>query len=221
MAPEPLIQRLSRSFDLRPLLILAVLYGLIHWLPFGIFGWLQNEDGVMEWASFAALVIAASNIIRILRRSTPTTALRLSWGIALLLCIVFAGEEIAWGERLHGFGLEAIRSINTQDETTLHNIRAFQSKGLLHLGWSVLGLILGAGWSLFPNLKALPSKRFCLYFLIPSRWYLLFEFCRHEQACLVTVANHQEIYEFLIALGFCLHTQAQLRGTARLLPTKN
>lgn len=205
------IQNWAAALDLRPLLILAVLYGIVQWLPFDIFGWLQNEDGLMEWASFAALATASANTIRILRRSPRSASYRIGWLVVLLICILFAGEEIAWGERLHGFGLDAIRSINTQDETTLHNIRAFQNNGFLNIGWSIFGLALGAGWIAWPKFSALPAQRLSLYFLIPSLWYAAFQACNHKQDCFVTVANHQEIYEFLIALGIYLHTRSRLK----------
>lgn len=208
---KPLLQQLQASLDLRPILILVVLYGIVQWLPFDIFGWLQNEDGLMEWASFAALALATANIIRILRRSPKRPSDRMGWWIVLIICIVFAGEEIAWGERLHGLGLEAIRSINTQEETTLHNIRGFQNNGFLNIGWSLFGLILGAGWLAWPKLTALPARHLSLYFLIPGFWYAAFQACNRKQDCLITVANHQEIYEFLIACGIYLHTLYRLK----------
>ncbi|MFY9240197.1 MAG: hypothetical protein WAO78_15235, partial [Roseovarius sp.] len=52
-----------------------------------------------------------------------------------------------------------------------------------------------------------PDRRLCLYFLIPAVWYLGFEFCRKEGHCPITVQNHQEIYEFIIAWGLLMHTR--------------
>lgn len=191
--------------------MLIVLYGVVQWMPFGIFGWLQNEDGVLEWASVAALLAAAWTIGRILRRGQLNRITQLAWILLLAFCLMFAGEEIAWGERLHGAGIEAIRSINTQQETTLHNIQAFQNRGLLNLGWSALGLSLGLGWIVRPGFRPVPAVRQCLYFLIPGLWYASFHACNHTEECLITVANHQEIYEFLIAAGLFTHTRFRWR----------
>jgi len=199
--------RIRRELDLTPLFILIVLYGAVQWLPFGIFGWVQNEDGLLEWGSVAILGIAAANALRLLRQSKASWTKRLGWALFLGLCVLFIGEEISWGERLHGYGIEAIRAVNTQGETNLHNISGFQHRGLLHLGWAAFGLALGLiGWLTKPA-PLVPDRRLCLYFLIPAFWYVGFEFCRKAGTCLVTVANHQEIYEFIIALGLLMHAR--------------
>jgi hypothetical protein len=64
---------------------------------------------------------------------------RLAWLVVLLFCLIFIGEEISWGEGLHGPGVEAIRSVNSQHETTLHNISVIQQQGMLHSGWFLNG----------------------------------------------------------------------------------
>ncbi len=208
------ISRIINTLDLMPIYFIVILYTAIRWLPFGIFGWLQNEDGLLEWASVAALLTAGWTIGKILNRSKHNWATYTGWIILLILCLVFAGEEIAWGERLHGIGIEAIRSVNTQQETTLHNIRGFQNRGLLNLGWSSLGLILGLSWMLRPNFQPLPASRQCLYFLIPGIWYGIFHACNHTEDCLITFANHQEIYEFLVAVGLLAHTRYRWRQSS-------
>lgn len=204
---DSLWQRARRTLDLRPLAILLVLYGLIQWLPFGIFGWIQNEDGLMEWASVLLLAAATWTSYRLAKHPNQPWLTRTGWTIFIVVCLIFIGEELSWGERLHGYGIEAIRNVNTQGETNLHNIKGFQLRGLLHLGWASLGLILGLGSWIYRSGPLLPDRRLCLYFLIPSIWYTGFEFCRKEGSCLITIANHQEIYEFLIALGLLLHTR--------------
>ena len=204
---DSLWQRARRMLDLRPLAILLVLYGLIQWLPFGIFGWIQNEDGLMEWASVLLLAAATWTSYRLAKRPDQPWPTRTGWAIFIVVCLIFIGEELSWGERLHGYGIEAIRNVNTQGETNLHNIKGFQLRGLLHLGWASLGLILGLGSWVYRSSPLLPDRRLCLYFLIPSIWYTSFEFCRKGGSCLIVIANHQEIYEFLIALGLLLHAR--------------
>ena len=200
------LNTVQAHLDLRPVLLLAVMYGVIAFLPFGIFGWLQNEDGLMEWGSVALLILSAINAFRLQKQSQQGWE-RLGWLMLFTLCCLFIGEEISWGERLHGAGIDAIRSINTQGETNLHNIAAFQGKGLLHLGWAGLGLVLGLGGFVLGPKPLIPARRYTLYFTLPGIWYLGFEFCRKAGECLITVANHQEIYELLIIAGLYLHTR--------------
>ena len=204
--PRDFLKAVQARLDLRPVLLLTVMYGIVAFLPFGIFGWLQNEDGLMEWGSVALLLLSAINAFRLQKQSQQRWE-RLGWLLFLVLCCLFIGEEISWGERLHGAGIDAIRSINTQGETNLHNIAAFQMKGLLHLGWAGLGLVLGLGGLIRSAAPLIPARRFTLYFILPSIWYLGFEFCRKPGECLITVANHQEIYELLIIVGLYLHTR--------------
>ena len=198
--------KLQSHIDLRPVLLLTLMYGVVAFLPFGVFGWLQNEDGLMEWGSVALLILSAINAFRLQKKSQGEWE-RLCWILFFVLCCLFIGEEISWGERLHGAGIDAIRSINTQGETNLHNIAAFQGKGLLHLGWAGLGLTLGLGGFVRRATPLIPDRRYTLYFTLPGIWYLGFEFCRKAGECLITVANHQEIYEFLIIAGLYLHTR--------------
>ena len=204
------ILRIVRSLDLKPIYFLIVLYTIIRWLPFGIFGWLQNEDGLMEWGSVALLILSAINAFRLQKQSQHRWE-RLGWLLLFVLFFLFIGEEISWGERLHGAGIDAIRSINTQGETNLHNIAVFQGKGLLHLGWAGLGLVLGLAGFVFRTAPLIPATRFTLYFTLPAIWYLGFEFCGKAGECLITVANHQEIYELLIIAGLYLHTRSWCR----------
>ena len=201
------ISRIISNLDLRPIYFLILLYTIIRWLPFGIFGWLQNEDGLMEWGSVALLILSAINAFRLQKQSQQRWE-RLGWLFLLVLCFLFIGEEISWGERLHGAGIDAIRAINTQGETNLHNIAVFQGKGLLHLGWAGLGLVLGLAGFVLPNAPLIPAPLFTLYFTLPAIWYLGFEYCREAGECLITVANHQEIYELLIIAGLYLHTRS-------------
>ena len=67
--PRDFLKAIQDRLDLRPVLLLAVMYGVIAFLPFGIFGWLQNEDGLMEWGSVALLILSAINAFRLQKQS--------------------------------------------------------------------------------------------------------------------------------------------------------
>ena len=72
------LKTVQAHLDLRPVLLLAVMYGVIAFLPFGIFGWLQNEDGLMEWGSVALLILSAINAFRLQKQSQQGWE-RLGW----------------------------------------------------------------------------------------------------------------------------------------------
>jgi hypothetical protein len=82
-----------------------------------------QEDGIIEWATFLAFVIAAGWLVVVVRRVSP------SWwfqGASVLLaafCLVVAGEEISWGQRLFGFmPPDVFLERNFQQELNLHNV---------------------------------------------------------------------------------------------------
>ncbi|HEY5946528.1 MAG TPA: hypothetical protein VIV40_13595 [Kofleriaceae bacterium] len=82
-----------------------------------------QEDGIVEWATFLAFMMAAGWLVVVVRRISP------SWwfqGACLLLaafCLVVAGEEISWGQRLFGFKPpDVFLERNFQQELNLHNV---------------------------------------------------------------------------------------------------
>ena len=88
------LNTVQAHLDLRPVLLLAVMYGFIAFLPYGIFGWLQNEDGLMEWGSVALLILSAINAFRLQKQSLQGWE-RLGWLMLFVLCCLFIGEEIS------------------------------------------------------------------------------------------------------------------------------
>lgn len=105
-----------------------------------------QEDGPIEWATFVAFVLAAGWLIVIVRKLSP------SWwyqGASLLLaafCLVVAGEEISWGQRLFGFKPpEVFLERNFQQELNLHNV-LMDERGLgfaLESKHLVMAIVLG------------------------------------------------------------------------------
>ena len=83
------------------------------------------EDGPVEWATFAALVGLAIFLFRRLRVKDityPKSVRAAMMGLALL-CLLAAGEEISWGQRILGLETgERFRELNYQGETNLHNL---------------------------------------------------------------------------------------------------
>ena len=91
-----------------------------------------GEGGLVEWSQVLILAAACrvawligADLRRQLAHSAPCLLAR---GLAVLLAVLLL-EELAWGQVIFGWQTpESIRSINAQQETTLHNIGWFQDR---------------------------------------------------------------------------------------------
>ena len=116
---------------------------------------------------------------------------------------LIAGEEISWGERITGFGIDKISEINVQGETNFHNLPFFHNY-LLDPVFEIGCLVLGwFGWRRFPKLDALPSKDLSLFFLFVALFYFYFDISWASTT--EQIRNDQEIFEFLLASGLLIH----------------
>ena len=91
-----------------------------------------GEGGLVEWSQVLVLIAACRVSWLIgddLRRQLPhPAACLLARGFTVLLGFLLL-EELAWGQVIFGWQTpESIRSINAQQETTLHNIGWFQDR---------------------------------------------------------------------------------------------
>jgi hypothetical protein len=106
-----------------------------------VFRLLTKEDRILEWAQFATLIAAAVVIGKVaahLRRE-GRLPLAVLWAAFAVGCVVIAGEEIAWGQRI--LGLEtppALDEVNHQGQITAHNIRGVQDA--INLVFTAAGL---------------------------------------------------------------------------------
>ncbi len=196
---------LRPQVDIKPLLALIVIYAVAYFIPFGFFNWLrQGDDGLIQWIQFFCYSFAAlfSAVVACRGTNMGTGRQRRSWWLLAAFNLFVAAEEISWGERLTGVGLGFIREVNTQGETTLHNMEALQ--GGLHVSFIITGLIFGyLGWRFWPKLTAFPRRWFSLYFLPVSAFYAYFDLS--WIANLDRIRNDQEIFECLLAIGLALH----------------
>ena len=91
-----------------------------------------EEGGLVEWSQVGALA-AACRVTWLIGSDLKTKFVNrlpalLARGLALLLGLLML-EELAWGQVIFGWQTpESIRSINAQQETTLHNIGWFQDR---------------------------------------------------------------------------------------------
>jgi hypothetical protein len=94
-----------------------------------VFRFLVAEDSLLEWLQVAGYVAAAALALAVARRlrAHGSSFAALAFGGFAVGCLFIAGEEIAWGQRLVGFGTpEPLAEINEQGEVTVHNIDTVQ-----------------------------------------------------------------------------------------------
>ena len=197
--------------SLFPILYLMFIYGFVYILPYGRdligmswFDWLRSEDGPLEWIQF--IEYAISSILALLiyvRTKRKKNINSIIWLLIVFLSFVIAGEEISWGERITGIGINSISDINVQGETNFHNLPFFHNY-LLDPIFEISCIFLGwFGWRKFKNIKAFPSKDLSLYFLFVALFYFYFDLSWASTT--QQIRNDQEIFEFLLSTGIFLH----------------
>ena len=152
----------GRAF-LLVLLGVFVFAGLSHWALRSHLDtdWLEGEDGLSEWWSVATYLAAAAlaGATAWALWATRHTKLRYLYLVMAVAFFLGAMEEISWGQRLFGWGTpSAIEQINSQDETTIHNVNFANNVIYEALFWgSALGLT-GGVWRLTANLRGLSDR---------------------------------------------------------------
>lgn len=148
--------------------------------------WIEPELGLVELATPALLVPAILLALALFarRRELPSPWSG-RWFLLLGLgCIYFAGEELSWGQHLFGWTTpEAIRLLNDQGETNLHNMSSWLDqkprallKAFVLLGGVIVPLLLApkggfarADWRhwFWPDRHVLPTALLVLVLSIP------------------------------------------------------
>jgi hypothetical protein len=106
-----------------------------------LYHFLIDEDHVVEWSQFVAILVAAV-VFAIAARRTQQAGRRALTVLFLLVAVgafVVAGEEISWGQRILGFVTpDTLKDINRQGESNIHNISSLQR--VFNLGELLVGL---------------------------------------------------------------------------------
>ena len=106
---------------------------------------LVKERGLVEHATVVVLVPGIIAGFYAIRRHEvwEDKWVKLFVGAWTLACIYFAGEEISWGQQWFDWSTpDAIRSINDQGETNLHNISSWldqKPRALVELWIAIVG----------------------------------------------------------------------------------
>ncbi len=199
------------SVSLFPIYYLCFIYGFVYILPYGKdligvswFDWLRSEDGPLEWIQF--IEYALSSVLAFLifkKQSRKFNINSIIWLLITFLGFVIAGEEISWGERLTGIGIENISNLNVQGETNFHNLPFFHNY-LLDPVFEISCIFLGwFGWKKFKRINAFPSKDLSLFFLFVALFYFYFDIS--WASTIKQIRNDQEIFEFLLSTGVFVH----------------
>ena len=213
---------ISPEVSLFPIYYLLFIYGFVYIFPYGKnligiswFDWLRSEDGPLECFQFIEYLL--SSIVALLifvRRKKKKEINSLVWLLIAFLALIIAGEEISWGERLTGIGINSISNLNVQGETNFHNLPFFHNY-LLDPVFEISCIFLGwFGWRKFKNIDALPSKEFSLYFLFVALFYFYFDISWASTT--EQIRNDQEIFEFLLSSGIFLHCFRNVKKSRKI-----
>ena len=187
-----------------PVYYLLLIYGVFYFLPFDFFkSFFKGEDSFIEWMQFIGYFSSFLMCVFIcLTKKKSFSKQKIYWLLLALFCFCIAGEEISWAERITNIGIDSLREINLQGETNFHNLKNINN--YLHFSFIFFGLFFGwAGWKFWPNIEALPNKKYTLFFLIVSAFYFYFDLSWITLGN--RIANHQETIEFLMSSGLFLH----------------
>ena len=174
------------------------------------FDWFRSEDGPLEWIQFIEYVLSSLlSLLIFFKQKNKKDINSIIWLLIAVFCFLIAGEEISWGERLTGIGINSISSLNVQGETNFHNLPFFHNY-LLDPAFEISCIFLGwIGWKRFKKINALPSKRYSLFFLFVALFYFYFDISWASTT--EQIRNDQEIFEFLLSSGIFLHCLSNFR----------
>jgi hypothetical protein len=185
-------------------------------------GWMQ-EDAWVEWATFAAFLLAAVASLSLFGRGRrdghrwPLVAIGRA-GLALF-CVFVAGEEISWGQRLFGIEPpEVFLAENYQQELNLHNF--LKDRELLSIKLDsrhLVALIAVAYGFVAPVLSRLRLLRG-----LPSPSIVLLPWFGAVALCEVTypVALGGEACELVLGLLFLADAVLAIERGRALAPTR-
>jgi len=204
--------KIAPEVSLFPIYYLMFIYGFIYILPFGKefigmswFDWLRSEDGPLEWVQFIEYLFSSVLAFFVfMKQKNKRNINSIIWLLVAFLSFIVAGEEISWGERLTGIGIDTISKLNVQGETNFHNLPFFHNY-LLDPVFEITCIFLGwFGWRRFKRIDAFPQKKLSLFFLFVALFYFYFDISWASTT--EQIRNDQEIFEFLLSTGIYIHS---------------
>ena len=210
--------KIISEVSLFPIYYLLFIYCFIYILPYGKFfigiswfDWLRSEDGPLEWMQFFEYFLSSFLALMIFLRQRKKELNSIIWLLIAFLSFLIAGEEISWGERLTGIGINSISNLNVQGETNFHNLPFFHNY-LLDPVFEISCIFLGwFGWRRFKGISAFPTKDLSLFFLFVALFYFYFDISWASTT--EQIRNDQEIFEFLLSSGIFIHCYKNFKKT--------
>jgi hypothetical protein len=210
--------------------LIPVLLLMVPVLPWYVYRrgywWLNKEDHLSEWATFAAYIAAlvlAVMVGRLLWRSQLRIEAAIYGGLVVFFFGV-AGEEISWGQRILGLkGPSTLVDANQQHEMNVHNLL---TKYPLEGAYILVGLMgaFGLRW-LVPRIPRLrdrpwlfaPPAQLAPWFLAVVVYYGWFDYVDPIVDAVAgrsytwgSVERLQEVAELSLGCGFLLFVVAVL-----------
>lgn len=188
--------------------LLMVTVGIYIWDPQYFMFKFAAEDGFAEYSTAIALLVACMILIRNARAMKARGAAGMAVGLTFFYALLFffgAGEEISWGQRIFGWETsEAMKEINRQDETNLHNIEI----GGVALTKHLFGPVLTTVILLYLVVLPLLYPRVPLIARLANKFAVPVPGLRHAALALIgsiiiasiTVERKWEVYELVFGL---------------------
>jgi hypothetical protein len=136
VARPPVWLRLGLPLTVYPLVLLSI----AAYRP--LFGLLQRKEGLIEYMTVLLVLVGVGYGVALLSSHRLRGVLSAGWLkgwfiVATLGMLVFAGEELSWGQHLGLWGHEdvpeAIKAVNDQDETNFHNMSNALDQGITNI----------------------------------------------------------------------------------------
>ena len=193
--------------SLFPIYYLLFIYCFIYILPYGKFfigiswfDWLRSEDGPLEWMQFFEYAFSSLLAFLVFLRHKNKDVNSFIWLLIAFLSFLIAGEEISWGERITGIGIDSIANLNVQGETNFHNLPFFHDY-LLDPALQLICIIFGwVGWRKWPFLSAFPSKKLSLFFLFTALYFAYYDISWASTIEHIRNDPDQEVFELLLSI---------------------
>jgi|GEM_PF-2579931 len=199
----------SRVFFLDVSAIVIILMGFFS--P-QTYVFLMEEDYIGEWVTFYAFILSGLIITRHLwnYRKNGLTIFSLSFIFSLataVFCLVVAGEEVSWGQRIFAFKPpDLFLEQNYQQEFNVHNL--FKGDGLWGIQIESKHLVMLVAFFygiLFPLLTRLPTPLKSLNKLTPAFYLMPYFIMVIAMEQIYPISLTGEACEMFLGLIFLVH----------------
>ncbi len=203
----------TKNINSFPLIYLIIIYSFaltkwVVWNQKSIFLLWSGGEHLAEHIQFifylSSTLISFLNILK--NKYRILSLQNLCWIFFAIFTLFLAIEEVSHLNTMQGGIFDFIRANNTHNQINLHNHKFVQP--YLHPVFILLNFFFGwIGWKYFSFIDAIPDKVFFLYFLFPAIAIALLGFRKFG----IYLPIHQEIFEFLMAMGLLLNGLKQLK----------